>query len=418
MKKSWREKTLGEVLAVMRNGLNCKQTKSGVGSPISRIETISNGTVNLDRVGYAPISNEDKLKYRLRRGDILFSHINSAIHVGKTAILENEAELYHGVNLMLVRPSAELDEGFLRYFLQSLYYGGYWKLVCKQSVNQASVNQTDIGRVVIRYPQLLEEQKRIVAILDEAFEGLDRAAANAKRNLANARELFDSYLNAIFKQTGIEWIERKLGDNELTLIIDGDRGRNYPKKTDFTSDGYCLFLNTKNVRPDGFNFDQTMFISAEKDRVLGKGKLRRRDVIFTTRGTIGNTAVYDDTVDYDEIRINSGMLIFRPNEHVITSEYLFQSLRSGIIRSQIKRFATGAAQPQLPIGTLVHFRLPVPCKIGDQKALVAQLADMEAETNRLALNYERVAADLHELRQSILQKAFSGELTAAMDLAA
>ena len=91
----------------MRNGLNCKQTKSGVGSPVSRIETISDGTVNFGRVGYASISHEEKAKYRLRQGDILFSHINSAIHVGKIAIMEEDFELYHGVNLMLVRPSAE-----------------------------------------------------------------------------------------------------------------------------------------------------------------------------------------------------------------------------------------------------------------------------------------------------------------------
>ena len=69
-------------------------------------------------------------------------------------------------------------------------------------------------------------------------------------------------------------------------IIDGDRGVNYPKKEDFSPDGYCVFLNTKNVRSDGFNFNEVEFITREKDEALRKGRLRRGDVVLTTRGTI------------------------------------------------------------------------------------------------------------------------------------
>ncbi|MBW4452043.1 MAG: hypothetical protein KME55_04805 [Nostoc indistinguendum CM1-VF10] len=103
------------------------------------------------------------------------------------------------------------------------------------------------------------------------------------------------------------WIEKKLGDTELLKIVDGDRGKNYPKQSDFLVEGHCLFLNTKNVRPDGFNFDITMFIDKEKDNALRKGKLTRRDVVLTTRGTIGNVAIYDDSVEFNHIRINFGM---------------------------------------------------------------------------------------------------------------
>ncbi len=75
-------------------------------------------------------------------------------------------------------------------------------------------------------------------------------------------------------------------------IIDGDRGVNYPKKENFSPEGYCLFLNTKNVRPDGFVFDEMNFITKEKDGQLRKGKLQRGDVVLTTRGTVGNTGYY------------------------------------------------------------------------------------------------------------------------------
>ena len=197
----------------------------------------------------------------------------------------------------------------------------------------------------------------------------------------------------------------------LIQIVDGDRGVNYPKKVDFNDKGFCLFLNTKNVRPDGFNFDTTMFITEEKDKALRKGKLKRRDVILTTRGTIGNIAVYDNSIVYDEIRINSGMLIFRPNEKVILSEYLFEILRSGIMKSQTERFVSGAAQPQLPIKTLVNFTVPVPVELADQKRIVARLKNLSDETKHLEAIYQQKLDSLAELKQSILQKTFAGELT-------
>ena len=152
-------------------------------------------------------------------------------------------------------------------------------------------------------------------------------------------------------------------------------------------------------------------VTKEKDDLLRKGKLKRRDVILTTRGTIGNIAIYDDRVKFDHIRINSGMLIFRPNESVIKSEYLFEVLRSSIVKSQIEKYTSGAAQPQLPIKTLVNFTLPIPT-LEDQSRIVSSLHDLSIETQRLEIIYQQKLAALTELKQSILQKAFTGELTA------
>jgi len=271
-----------------------------------------------------------------------------------------------------------------------------------------TLNRNNVHDVEVCIPTCKEEQKRIVAILDEAFAAIDKAMANAKKNLANARELFESYLESMFDVRDKEWSEYHLGDPSLIEIIDGDRGKNYPKKSDFQSEGFCLFLNTKNVRPDGFNFDSLMFISEEKDEALRKGKLKRRDVIITTRGTIGNIALYDDSVPYNEIRINSGMLIFRPNEERMLSDYLFEILRSSTIKRQITQTVSGAAQPQLPIKTLVKFNIPVPKDLGQQRTIVSKLRHMSAETDVLASIYRKKISASHELRQSLLHQAFAG----------
>ncbi len=271
------------------------------------------------------------------------------------------------------------------------------------------INRNEVYDIRANFPSL-PEQQRIVAILDEAFAAIAQAKANAEQNLKNAKELFESYLQSVFENKGDGWEERTLGGSDLIEIIDGDRGKNYPTKKDFFDEEFCLFMNTKNVRPNGLEFNTAMFISEAKDKAMGKGKLKRNDVVMTTRGTIGNLGVFNDDVEYDNIRINSGMLIFRPNLKQITSEYLFEILRSGIIKEQIKKQVTGAAQPQLPIKTLVNFIFPVPKSLKEQQTIVQKLDALSTETKQLAAIYQQKINDLDELKKSILQKAFAGEL--------
>ena len=202
------------------------------------------------------------------------------------------------------------------------------------------------------------------------------------------------------------WVLKKLGDTEILKIVDGDRGKNYPKQSDFLDEGYCLFLNTKNVRPDGFNFDIKIFIDKEKNNALRKGKLLRRDVILTTRGTIGNIAIYDDNVEFDHIRINSGMLILRPNESIITSEYLFKILLSPALKTQISKDTSGAAQPQLPIKTLVNFTIPIP-PLSEQKQIVLIVDEAFEGIDRAIANTKKNLTNARELFESYLNNIFT-----------
>jgi len=304
----------------------------------------------------------------------------------------------------IVGDESKVNRRFLLYFLSTV---SAQDLV--QDHAYPSLNLPLISGIPVFLPPL-PEQHRIVAILDEAFDGIATAKANAEKNLQNARALFESHLQSVFTERGEGWVERKLGDPMLVEIIDGDRGSNYPKATDFLEDGPCLFLNTKNVRPDGFEFESTMFISAEKDQQLRKGKLKRDDVVMTTRGTIGNIGLYSDDVPFEQIRINSGMLIFRPNQREIMPSYLFEILRSGIMKDQIRRYTTGAAQPQLPIKTLVNFSVPVPVTLGAQADLVRLIHAFEPETQRLASIYQKKLTALDDLKKSLLHQAFSGAL--------
>lgn len=147
---------------------------------------------------------------------------------------------------------------------------------------------------------------------------------------------------------------------ELAEIIDGDRGKNYPQQSDFFDSGYCLFLNTGNVTNQGFSFEQNQFITKEKCDILRKGKLQRGDIVYTTRGTVGNAAYYSEAVEYEHIRINSGMVIIRPNNKVVDTRFLYQILKSDYYRPFFKQYCTGSAQPQLPIKNFSKIELVIP----------------------------------------------------------
>ncbi len=373
--RDWRESTLGDVICEMRNGVNCKQDKNGVGDKITRIETISDATLNLERVGYSILSHKEKEKYKLVSGDILFSHINSVVHVGKTALLEQNCDIYHGVNLMLFRSHNFMVPKFLQFYLRMIFQAGYWRTLCKQSVNQASVNQTDIKKVPIKYPSI-SEQKRIVAILDEAFVGIDQAIANTEKNLANARELFESHLNTIFTQKGEGWVETTIGD-QITL----QRGFDITKKEQRPGD--VPVVSSGGIK--SFH-DET--------KAFGPG------VVVGRKGSIGSVYFvdcdywpHDTTLWVKDFKIN--------NEHLVY--YLLKSL-------DLVHLDTGTANPALNRNLVHPLKISWP-PIDRQEMIVDKIEAIEKHTAKLEAIYQQKLTALNELKQSLLQKAFSGELT-------
>jgi len=147
---------------------------------------------------------------------------------------------------------------------------------------------------------------------------------------------------------------------ELVDFIDGDRGKNYPTFDEFTSAGYCLFLNASNVTSTGFSFDACMFVTEEKDKSMNKGHLSLNDIVLTSRGTLGNVALYDKHIGFENVRINSGMLIIRPKTKRLSPHFIYALLKSSYMKAAIERFKSGSAQPQLPIKDLQKIVFEIP----------------------------------------------------------
>ena len=188
---------------------------------------------------------------------------------------------------------------------------------------------------------------------------------------------------------------------QLAEIIDGDRGKNYPKQDEFYPQGYCLFLNTGNVTKEGFIFEENQFIMKEKDESLRKGKLKRGDIVYTTRGTVGNAGYYNSSVPYENVRINSGMVILRANGEIVDARFLYQILKSEYYRPYFKQYCTGSAQPQLPIKNFSQIYLNVP-DIKTQH----RIADILSAYDNLIENNQKQIKLLEEAAQRLYKEWF------------
>ena len=198
----WNSIKLGEespqALLAMRNGLTTKQDQDKGDYKVSRIETIGGGWIDETRVRFASdVREKDVENYRIQKGDILFSHINSDPHLGKTGFAERDYEdLLHGMNLLLIRANPDVFEAaFLNRVFQYYRNIGVFISICSRSVNQSSINQAKLKAVEVPLPPL-PEQKKIAHILST----VQRAIEAQERIIQTTTELKKALMHKLFTE--------------------------------------------------------------------------------------------------------------------------------------------------------------------------------------------------------------------------
>jgi len=210
-----------------------------------------------------------------------------------------------------------------------------------------------------------------------------------------------------YKRTEIGVIPKDWQIKELdqtSLIIDGDRGTNYPHAHELYPSGYCLFLNADNVTKKGFRFKECLFITKEKDKLLNKGKLQRYDLVLTTRGTVGNIAYYSKNIPFNNIRINSGMVILRCEKIPIATTFFYFFLKSDLFLNQIKKYAFGSAQPQLTVKGIKKLNCILPTN-QEQKAIAEALSDVDS----LIESLDKIIHKKKAIKKAAMQQLLTGE---------
>ena len=225
--EDWKLKKLIDVTDLITCGVAKRPEYVDTGIPFLSARNVKNGQVIWDNYKYISDETHAELtKYnKPRKGDILYTRVGS---FGEAAIIDKESEFSVFVSLTLIKTKEQILNSFLKYYLNS----NSVKILAKNSISGSGVGNLNVGTVrnfLIPVPPL-DEQKRIVAILDEAFEGIEQAIRNTEKNLANARELFDSYLNKIFTQKGDGWEDKKI-DDICSKVEYGSSSKSKPEGT-------------------------------------------------------------------------------------------------------------------------------------------------------------------------------------------
>ena len=390
---------LGSVLSLIRNGLSIKQSKLTDGLPITRIETISNGEVDVTRVGYAGITTAEYGQWLLASGDILLSHINSEEHLGKVALYDGlPRDLIHGMNLLNLRadPTSVLPQ-YLLWVLRSNLFRRQVRRVANRSVNQASVSITALSKLEIPCPPL-PEQRRIADILDKA-DGIRR---KQEKGIWFTEELLRSTFLEMFGDPAMNpkgWPIHVMGE----VVKDTQYGT--AEKSNSAGTGIPV-LRMNNITYGGDIDLSNIKWSKIKETDFDQLTVKRGDLLFNRTNSpelVGKTAVWDR----DEPYAYAGYLFrVRFDEKVAMPDYISAFLNS----AYGKKMLFAKAKPSnnmsnLSAGEFCRIELPVP-----EIALQRRFSKTIAQTKHLKAKQVTGWKETESLFGSLVQRAFQGEL--------
>lgn len=379
LREGWEVRKLGEV-CIFQNGFAFKSnTFKDEGIPVVRITNIQNEKLDLSKIVYInPEDYESDLsKYEIKQGDLLIAM--SGATTGKIGIHTTNEKLLLNQRVGKFEPKSKLDKKYLFNFLSTKVEES---LAISAGAAQPNLSTEQIKNFEIPIPPL-QEQQRIVAILDEAFSAIEKAEANAQLNLKNAKELFESYLQSVFENKGEGWEEKTL--NEISENLDNKR-----------------IPITKNIRPEGeipyygasgivdyvadYLFDEDLLCISEDGANL---VVRKYPIAFSISG---------------KTWVNNHAHVLR-FDNIISQKFVELYLNS----INLEDFISGMAQPKLNQTKLNKIPIPYP-PLKSQKTIVKKLDALSEQTKKLEKIYQEKLQDLDELKKSILQKAFNGEL--------
>ena len=396
---SWPLVSLESISEFIRNGASIKQSKDAGGLPITRIETIAERKVNLEKFGYADVNDSEYRDYRLSNGDILISHINSEKHLGKCAIYEcSRSDVIHGMNLLCLRPiKGMVFPRYLFHYLSGPEFGRLIPSITKKSVNQASFTVTAFKGLEIPLPPLTE-QKHIAAILDKAD------AIRSKRQ--QAIQLADEFLRAVFLDMFGDPVTNPKGF-PLGTIRDLVESANYGSSAKASeAGGDYPILRMGNITYGGaIDMTDLKYIDLT-DKEKPKYLAVKGDLLFNrtnSKELVGKTAVYDRD---DPVAIAGYLIRVRTNEKG-NSHYI-----SGYLNS-----AHGKATLQNMCKSIVGMANINAQEMQDIPLIIPPLSLQNRYRDIVVSTKEKLAAHQaalnanNELFNALSQKAFSGQLS-------
>ena len=395
MREGWEVKKLKEVCTLVN------------GRAYKKPELLADGKYPVLRVGNLFTNNQwyysdlelDEDKY-CDSGDLIYAWSASF----GPRIWNGEKVIYH-YHIWKVLPDFELIH---RDFLFHLFE---WDKEMIKSAHGTGTTMMHVGKSSMENRTVpippLTEQRQIVAILDKAFTAIDQAKANIEKNIENAKELFQSKLNEIFSQKGDGWEEKTL--KEVTSKI-GSGATPRGGQASYKESGISL-IRSMNVHDDGFRDKKLAFIDDEQAGKLDNVTIQEKDVLLNITGaSVARCCVVDSK--YLPARVNQHVSIIRIKDNILNEQFLHFALTSKTTKDLLLGIGEqGATRQAITKVQIEGFKITFPIDIQEQKELVVSLDYIRTKSEKLQVAYQSKLQALEELKNSLLQKAFVGELT-------
>lgn len=400
---SWKSTTMGDAILSVRNGRNVKQDKSGIGTPVSRIETIAQEEVNFDRVGYTCDEVDPDLDL-LKQGDLLFSHINSATHLGKTAVFKGGQTLFHGINLLRIEPERQaVDPEFFHQQCRFMRQNGVFELNGQHAVNQSSINQKRLKELPFLIPPL-PEQRRIIAKLDRLSARTKAARAHLARVQSLATRAKQATLTAAFRGDLTEdWRKRKevafpWGVQEVGKVMKIVTGNTPPTKEKANYGDCYPFAKPGDL--DKGEISETDSALSERGFGLAR-KLPKGTVLVSCIGNLGKIGILGR-----EGSCNQQINAILPTNEVLPR---FAFYWAHTLKEWLEANSSATTVAIINKGRFSKASFPI-VSLNEQTEIVRRIEAAFARIDRMVEDATRAAHLLDRLDQQLLAKAFRGEL--------
>ena len=392
---NWQIKTLGEICDVSAGNSAPQNKEYFIDGKYPFFRTSDVGAIHLGKIDNANVYlNEKGIKglKLFKKGTILLPKSGASTFLNHRVIMDIDG--YVSSHLATISTNKSIiDNIFLFYYLLEIRAQN---LI--QDHKYPSLNLPVIGQIQIPIPPTIE-QHRIVKILDEVFENIAKAKEKTEKNLQNAKELFESYLQSIFSNPGKDWEEKTLAD--ISIEFGRGKSKHRPRNDKKLYDGKYPFIQTGDIRNSDHYVKQ--FTQTYNDIGLAQSKLWPKGTIcITIAANIAETGILNFDACFPDSVI--GIVV---NPKFTTAGFIEYLLRSFKLVIQAK--GKGSAQKNINLATFENELFPLP-SLSEQKSIVKKLDALSTETKKLEAIYKQKLADLEELKKSVLKKAFNGEL--------
>jgi type I restriction enzyme S subunit len=396
MKNGWETHTLGSVLQKTET-VNPLQSPDGEFYYID-VSSVSNITFQIEET--QRLKGKDapsRARQLVKENDVIFATVRPTLK--RIAIVPNNLDnQVCSTGYFVLRPKPCLNHKYLFYSLFSQNFMGAMEGLQK-GASYPAVTNAEVRAQTLSFPSL-PEQQRIVGILDDAFEGIAAAKANAEKNLQNARALFESYLQSVFSQEGIGW-ENSTIDQHIRFI-------DYRGKTPTKTESGLRLITAKNVKMGYIQETPREYVAPNSyDGWMTRGIPKLGDVLFTTEAPLANVAQLDTD---EKVVFAQRIIIMQPNMSKLDSTFLKYLLLSQPVQQRILKQGTGATVQGIKSSLLKKIEISFPSSLDVQRNIVSQLDSLQQQTKVLESIYRQKLKALEELKKSLLHQAFNGEL--------